>query len=221
MLRYPTHPAKQKSQHQVALLSRRRESYTGRQGDWGIIKVPSGAKCLWVQVLRQKKPQISLVLLGTHWQMTVKKSFTLPYSPLVMDQCPSSSRCESFNSNSGFINEKAMGWGWGRELPFFSIRFMSISFSTLLGSFSHSCIRTKGSRPFRLSLCQGLGRARRSETEPWVSPRMVSPNKRWPGERTEPGEVSLLRLRKLAGQVGVRVKSKTGVRDPESYQFRV
>lgn len=75
------------------------------------------------------------------------------------------------------MRERLAGAG-GRELPFFSIRFMSISFSTLLGSFSHSCIRTKGSRPFRLSLCQGFGRARRSETEPWVSPRMVSPNKR-------------------------------------------
>lgn len=69
------------------------------------------------------------------------------------------------------------------KLPFFSIRFISISFSTLLGSFSHSCMRTKGSRPFKLSLCQGFGRARRSETEPCVSPRIVSPNKRWPNTR--------------------------------------
>lgn len=69
------------------------------------------------------------------------------------------------------------------KLPFFSIRFISISFSTLLGSFSHSCMRTKGSRPFKLSLCQGFGRARRSETEPCVSPRIVSPNKRWPNTK--------------------------------------
>lgn len=68
----------------------------------------------------------------------------------------------------------------GQKLPFFSMRFMSISFSTLLGSLSHSCMRTNGSRPFKLSLCQGFGRASRSETEPWVSPSIVSPNKRWP-----------------------------------------
>lgn len=43
---------------------------------------------------------------------------------------------------------------------------MSMSFSTLCGSCSQSCIRTKGSRPFKLSLCQGLGLASRSETEP-------------------------------------------------------
>ena len=50
--------------------------------------------------------------------------------------------------------------------PFFSRRFMSMSFSTLCGSWSQSCMRTKGSLPFRLSLCQGLGLASRSETEP-------------------------------------------------------
>ena len=60
---------------------------------------------------------------------------------------------------------------------------MSLSFSTLWGSLSHSCMRTKGSRPFRLSLCQGLGRERRSDTEPWVSPRMLSPKSRCPGDR--------------------------------------
>lgn len=65
--------------------------------------------------------------------------------------------------------------------PFFSRRFMSMSFSTLCGSWSQSCMRTKGSLPFRLSLCQGLGLASRSETEPWVRPRIVSPNRRWPG----------------------------------------
>lgn len=68
-----------------------------------------------------------------------------------------------------------------QNTPFFSRRFMSMSFSTLCGSWSQSCIRTKGSLPFRLSLCQGLGLASRSETEPWVRPRIVSPNRRWPG----------------------------------------
>ena len=71
--------------------------------------------------------------------------------------------------------------------PFFSRRFMSMSFSTLCGSWSQSCMRTKGSLPFRLSLCQGLGLASRSETEPWVRPRIVSPNRRWPGWMTETG----------------------------------
>lgn len=58
---------------------------------------------------------------------------------------------------------------------------MSRSFSTLWGSLSQSCIRTKGSLPFRLSLCHGLGLERRSDTEPCVRPRMLSPNSRWPG----------------------------------------
>lgn len=44
-------------------------------------------------------------------------------------------------------------------------------------------MRTKGSRPFRLSLCQGLGRDSRSETEPCVRPRILSPNSRCPGDR--------------------------------------
>jgi hypothetical protein len=65
--------------------------------------------------------------------------------------------------------------------PFFSSFFMSRSFSTLWGSLSHSCIRTKGSRPFKLSLCQGLGLDSRSDTEPWVNPKMLSPNSRCPG----------------------------------------
>lgn len=82
-------------------------------------------------------------------------------------------------SLSGFI--------WDPEftqcLPFFSSFFMSLSFSTLWGSLSHSCMRTKGSRPFRLSLCQGFGRDSRSDTEPCVSPRMLSPNSRCPGDR--------------------------------------
>lgn len=69
--------------------------------------------------------------------------------------------------------------------PFFSSFFMSRSFSTLWGSLSHSCMRTKGSRPFKLSLCQGLGLDSRSDTEPCVSPRMLSPNNRCPGDRAE------------------------------------
>lgn len=78
--------------------------------------------------------------------------------------------------------------GWdtpARSSPFFSSFFMSRSFSTLWGSLSHSCMRTKGSRPFKLSLCQGLGLDSRSDTEPCVSPRMLSPNNRCPGDRAE------------------------------------
>ena len=41
--------------HHLSELAQTYGSYTGRQGDRGIIKVPSDAKCLWVQVLRQKK----------------------------------------------------------------------------------------------------------------------------------------------------------------------
>ena len=40
-------------------------------------------------------------------------------------------------------------------------------------------ILMKGSRPFCVSMCQGLGRARRSDTEPWLSPSTASPNSRW------------------------------------------
>lgn len=69
--------------------------------------------------------------------------------------------------------------------PFFSSFFTSRSFSTLWGSLSHSRMRTKGSRPFKLSLCQGLGLDSRSDTEPCVSPRMLSPNNRCPGDRAE------------------------------------
>lgn len=123
-----------------------------------------------------------------------------------MGQCPLLAAWERFERNSLSMNEDTAGLSRAGDSPFFSIRFMSISFSTLLGSFSHSCIRTKGSRPFRLSLCQGLGRARRSETEPWVSPKMVSPNKRWPREKTEARQVLSLKARDLKGQVCVKVK---------------
>lgn len=83
---------------------------------------------------------------------------------------------------------------------------MSLSFSTLWGSLSHSCIRTKGSRPFRLSLCQGLGRDSRSDTEPCVRPRMLSPNSRCPGDRgrdnCHPGRGALRRDKKWERQRG-------------------
>ena len=44
--------------------------------------------------LEAEKTQISPVLLGTYLQMTVKISCTLPHSPLVTDQYPSSAQCE-------------------------------------------------------------------------------------------------------------------------------
>jgi hypothetical protein len=62
-------------------------------------------------------------------------------------------------------------------------------------------MRTNGSRPFRLSLCQGLGRDSRSDTEPCVRPRILSPNSRCPGDRgqgqpvTQAGQRSLLHSR--------------------------
>lgn len=40
-------------------------------------------------------------------------------------------------------------------------------------------IRMNGSRPFCVSMCQGLGRASKSETDPCESPRTDSPNRRW------------------------------------------
>ncbi len=42
-----------------------------------------------------------------------------------------------------------------------------------------SFILMKGSLPFCVSMCQGLGRARRSDTEPWDRPSTASPNRRW------------------------------------------
>lgn len=88
--------------------------------------------------------------------------------------------------SAGGLAHPERGWdtpAWSS--PFFSSFFMSRSFSTLWGSLSHSCIRTKGSLPFKLSLCQGLGLDNRSDTEPCVSPRMLSPNNRCPGDRAE------------------------------------
>lgn len=84
--------------------------------------------------------------------------------------------------------------------PFFSSFFMSLSFSTLWGSLSHSCMRTKGSRPFRLSLCQGLGRDSRSDTEPCVRPRMLSPNSRCPGDRGRGPPVTLAWAEVFSGE---------------------
>ncbi len=40
-------------------------------------------------------------------------------------------------------------------------------------------IRMNGSRPFCVNMCQGLGRASKSETDPCESPRTDSPNRRW------------------------------------------
>ena len=42
-----------------------------------------------------------------------------------------------------------------------------------------SFILMKGSLPFWVSMCQGLGRARRSDTEPWDRPSTASPNSLW------------------------------------------
>ena len=53
--------------------------------------------------------------------------------------------------------------------------FKALSFSTLVGSFSHNCMRMKGSRPLMLSMCQGLGLDNNSLTEPWERPKTCSP----------------------------------------------
>ena len=50
----------------------------------------------------------------------------------------------------------------------------------------------KGSLPFCVSMCQGLGRASRSDTEPWLSPSTASPNSRWEMEYCE--RISFIRL---------------------------
>ena len=42
-----------------------------------------------------------------------------------------------------------------------------------------SFILMNGSLPFWVSMCQGLGRARRSDTEPWDRPSTASPNSLW------------------------------------------
>ena len=43
---------------------------------------------------------------------------------------------------------------------------MASNLSILAGSFSQSCILMKGSRPLMLSMCQGFGFDKSSETEP-------------------------------------------------------
>ena len=40
-------------------------------------------------------------------------------------------------------------------------------------------ILMKGSLPFCVSMCQGLGLASKSDTEPWDSPSTASPNNLW------------------------------------------
>lgn len=50
---------------------------------------------------------------------------------------------------------------------------------TALSSSRNIFILMKGSLPFCVSMCQGFGLASKSETEPWDSPRTLSPNSRW------------------------------------------
>jgi hypothetical protein len=52
--------------------------------------------------------------------------------------------------------------------------------SMLCGSLSQRCILMKGSRPLRLSMCQGLGLDSSSEIVPWESWSTASPKSFWP-----------------------------------------
>lgn len=50
---------------------------------------------------------------------------------------------------------------------------------TALSSSRNIFMRMNGSLPFWVSICQGLGRASRSDTLPWESPNTDSPKSRW------------------------------------------
>ena len=53
------------------------------------------------------------------------------------------------------------------------------SLLTASGSSANICILMKGSFPFCVNICQGLGRVSKSETLPWDKPKTHSPNSLW------------------------------------------
>ena len=57
--------------------------------------------------------------------------------------------------------------------------WLATSLCTALSSSRNIFIRINGSRPFCVSMCQGFGRASKSETEPCDRPSTDSPNSLW------------------------------------------
>lgn len=88
--------------------------------------------------------------------MTVKRSFTLPYSPLGMDQCASSARCEGFKSNSEFINERAIGWGRRQGVTFLFHPFHVHQLLHVVGVVQPQLHPDKGLPPLQTELVPGL-----------------------------------------------------------------